>query len=180
MREIFVSRLVFFANTPPKPDISVCNVSMISWLLFCLFDLIYCEFIIIQFFSSTGQRRCDLLPSFGVRRPSVHPSFFPTLVIVITRDRNKSSTPVSACKIRIDQTFFLGFFYLLTYESICCCWLYCIVYRQYKYIVHCMILHLDFCFGFDFCYLIFFSFMLLYNNNVNSRQELLRWKYINY
>jgi hypothetical protein len=30
-------------------------------------DLIYCEFIIIQFFSSPGQRRCELLPLLGVR-----------------------------------------------------------------------------------------------------------------
>ena len=32
-------------------------------------------------------------------------SFLPTLVIVFTRDWKKSSTPVSVCKIRIDQTF---------------------------------------------------------------------------
>ena len=38
-------------------------------------DLIHCEFIIIQFFSSPGQRRCELLSSFGIRRPSVHPIF---------------------------------------------------------------------------------------------------------
>lgn len=82
-------------------------------------------------------------------------SFLPTLVIVFTRDWKKSSTPVSVCKIRIDQTFFLGFFYLLTYESICCCWLYCTVYRQYKYIVHCMNLNLDFCFDcYYYCFFI--------------------------
>ena len=81
--------------------------------------------------------------------------FFPTLVIVFTRDWEKSSTPVSVCKIRIDQTFFLGFFYLLTYEGICCCWLYCTVYRQYKYIVHWMNLNLDFCFDcYYYCFFI--------------------------
>ena len=43
-------------------------------------------------------------------------SFLPTLVIVFTRDWKKSiaSTPVSVCKIRIDQTFFSGF--LLSFD----------------------------------------------------------------
>ena len=40
-------------------------------------------------------------------------SFVPTLVVVFTRDWKKSSTPASVCEIRIDQTFFLGFFWLM-------------------------------------------------------------------
>ena len=39
---------------------------------------------------------------------------FPTLVVVFTRDWKKSSTPAtSVWEIRIDQTFFLGFFWLM-------------------------------------------------------------------
>jgi hypothetical protein len=38
---------------------------------------------------------------------------FPRLVVVFKRDWKKSSTPASVCKIIIDQTFFLGFFWLM-------------------------------------------------------------------
>jgi hypothetical protein len=40
-------------------------------------------------------------------------SFFPTLMVVFTRDWKKSSTPASVCEIRIDQTFLLGLFCLM-------------------------------------------------------------------